>query len=185
MSSPPAPGPIAVNSRSARGFTLVELAVVLTIIAVLLALVVGTLIRARASANEASAVSAMKAVNSAQLAYLVSCGNGSYATTLPRLATPPGGRSQGYLPEEFLAGLTVRRSGYDITLLPGMGAKPGALADCNGAPTQTAYYVRAVPTSYRQTGVKAYATNMRTTIFEQEGPTAPAEPFGPPAAPVK
>ncbi len=74
-----------------RGFTLVEIMIVVAIIALLAAIAIPNLLRARANANEAAAVSALKTLATAAISYRsVST---AYPTSLnsmaPGNATPP------------------------------------------------------------------------------------------------
>ena len=57
---------IAVSTRNATGFTLIELLIVVAIIA---AIAVPGLLRARMSGNEASAIGSLRAINSAESTY--------------------------------------------------------------------------------------------------------------------
>ena len=52
-----------------RGFSLIELLIIAGILLVLAAIVTPALLRARISANEASAVAALRSIRSAQLQY--------------------------------------------------------------------------------------------------------------------
>ena len=63
--------------RQDRGFTLVELLIVVAIIAIIAAIAVPGLLRARLSAQEAAAVAAMRVISSSEANYASSCGGTS------------------------------------------------------------------------------------------------------------
>src|ERR1700752_3180413 len=82
------------NQRGkAPGFSLIELLIVVAIILVIAAIAIPSLLRARISANEASAVSSLRALNTAQITYDSSYPTIGYATSLSSLSgvscTPP------------------------------------------------------------------------------------------------
>jgi len=86
-----------------RGFTLVEVMIVVAIIALLAAISIPNLLRARLNANEAAAVGGIKTLVTAQTSYRAS--NTNFAWNLYTLsnASPPyidsvlgGGTKQGY-----------------------------------------------------------------------------------------
>jgi len=86
-----------------RGFTLMEIIIVVTIISLLAAIAIPNLLRAKISANESSAISALKALTSAAITYRSS--HSSYPVNLSALIaeSPPyidsvlaGGTKQGY-----------------------------------------------------------------------------------------
>ena len=166
--------------RDERGMTLIELCIVITILAILMAIATAMLLRARVSANEISAIGSLKTINTAQVAYAAACGGGNYASNLVILGTKPPGARQGYLSEDLSSAVTPQKSGYDINVKDGNGAAP-APADCNMTPTTTNYYASAVPVALGKTGTRAFATSQRNGVYQLQGSTPPPEPFGPPA----
>jgi prepilin-type N-terminal cleavage/methylation domain-containing protein len=62
-----------------KGFSLIELLIVVVIIGIIAAISIPNLLAARRSANEASAVSAMRTLHGAQFTYQATGGNGNYA----------------------------------------------------------------------------------------------------------
>ena len=70
-----------------KGFSLIELLIVVAVIAIIGAVTIPNLIKARASANESSAISSVRAIVSAQSTFIATTGNGSYAANLGALAT--------------------------------------------------------------------------------------------------
>lgn len=71
------------QTRSQCGFTLIELMIVVNIIAIIAAIAIPNLLRARTQANEGSAIGSMRALTTAQSLYKDS--NGAYANTLDLL----------------------------------------------------------------------------------------------------
>ena len=69
-----------------KGFSLVELLLVIIIIAVLAAVAIPNLLSSRRTANEASAISSLRTIHSAESAYQIAFGNGSDYAVLTSLA---------------------------------------------------------------------------------------------------
>jgi prepilin-type N-terminal cleavage/methylation domain-containing protein len=151
--------------RDSRGFTLVELLIVMAIVAVLLSISFAVYRHVRARGNEVSAIAALEAINQAQFAYMQTCGNQRYAPTLADLGKPHPVTGVPYLSPDLTAeGEQVVKSGYVLR----MG---GTLAvdeprTCTGATPVSSYYVTADPTVPGVTGMRSFATNTDRAIYE-------------------
>src|SRR5262245_5340813 len=93
------------------GFTLIELLVVVMVISILAAISIMSLLRSRAAANEASAISSVRTISSAQMAYAASCGRGFFSSGLQTLGVPPPGGTDAYLSPELTVAAVVQKSG--------------------------------------------------------------------------
>jgi len=96
--------------KKEQGFTLIELLIVVVIIAVIAAIAIPNLLNARMAANETSAITSLRLISSAQLAYATV--HGGVFTNLNGLANvgeldarfKKGGNINGYEFEEVGAG---------------------------------------------------------------------------------
>lgn len=130
-----------------RGFTLIELMIVVAIIAIIAAIAIPNLMRSRIQANEASAIYNLRAVVSAQGGYFST--NSRYATEFDELttATPP------FLNGDWGA---TQRSGYQFTL-------EGEEAN---------YTSHANATTYGVTGVRGFFVDSSGIIRANQGADA-------------
>src|SRR2546425_9669060 len=87
-----------------KGFSLLELLIVVAIILIIATIAVPSLLRSRQSAQESSAVAQLKTINTAEVTY-ISSNQGSYGS-IPLLIT------QGFLDARFTASI----SGYNYTI---------------------------------------------------------------------
>jgi prepilin-type N-terminal cleavage/methylation domain-containing protein len=98
--------------KSNRGFSLLELLIVVAIILIIATIAIPSLLRSRQAANESAAVANLRTINTAQVTYLSSSG-GNYGaitdlTTAGLLDSRFGGTVSGY-------NYTVAVSGADYT----------------------------------------------------------------------
>lgn len=149
--------------KSNKGFTLIELLIVIGIIAVIVAIAVPGLIRARQSGNEASAIGSLRAINSAQATYAASCGKGFFSPSLMNLGMP-GPDRQPFLTSDLTGAVSVEKSGYNITMGSTSGKNRFMLTSCNGAESMNGYWATATPAAAGD-GTRAFGTNTAGTIY--------------------
>ncbi len=139
--------------KKQKGFSLIELLIVVAIILIIAAIAIPNLLRARIAANESSAASSIRTINTAQISYTSSNPAKGYAGTLTALgpngaaspcAPDPAGVTGACLIDSQLASGT--KSGYTITV-----------AAAGGPPT-TSYQAIAGPVTVNQTGTKYFCS---------------------------
>ncbi len=144
-----------------KGFSLIELLIVVAIILIIAAIAIPNLLRARIAANEASAVSSLRTMNTACITYNTSYGQ--YPTSLTNLAPVSSGTTPSSTAADLLdATLTTapfQKSGYTFTFNTGAG---------------TTYSVNADPMTANQTGVRQFYTDQTGVIHQSIGAAATA-----------
>jgi prepilin-type N-terminal cleavage/methylation domain-containing protein len=130
-----------------KGFSLIELLIVVAIILIIAAIAIPNLLRARMAANEASAVASIRTVNTAQVTYNSTYPTVGFAASLTVLGgvTPctPSSTTACLVDSVLAAGV---KSGYNF-------AAVGA-----GGPPAAQYYATAIPVTLNQTGIRAFCS---------------------------
>jgi type II secretory pathway pseudopilin PulG len=154
-----------VRIRNAQGFALIDLVFVCGIIGVLCSITLPRLLTARMSAGSASAIGSMRAINSGELTFALTCGAGFYAPSLTTLGTPPPGSQEPFIAGGLGVADTVTKSEYLIQL--SATAYAGAPASCNGlAAGATGQGFKASADPAAPHSVRFFSTNANNVIFE-------------------
>jgi type IV pilus assembly protein PilA len=142
--------------RKQKGFSLIELLIVVAIILIIAAIAIPNLLRARIAANESSAVAAVRTVNTAEVSYNSAYPTVGYSGTL--LALGDGGScpappvpATACLIDNVLASNGAPagsgKSGYKFTY---------AVVATSGL--NTGYNINANPITNNQTGVRSFCS---------------------------
>ena len=153
-----------------KGFSLIELLIVVAIILIIAAIAIPNLLRSKMAANEASAVASLRTYNTAIVAYQT-----TFATdpspNFTQLGPASGGTpsaSSADLVDSLLGAATPVKSGYSFTYTP-VAATP-----------VTQYTILAVPSS-TSTGQRKFFTDQSGVIrqtTDNSTPTVSSTPIG-------
>jgi type IV pilus assembly protein PilA len=137
-----------------KGFSLIELLIVVAIILVIAAIAIPNLLASRMSANEASAVGSLQAIKTAEYAYFSAYPTVGYATQISYLGgsgSPCAASSSG----ACLLDSSV------VNAIPGGPAKSGFLFLATGIPVgalNSAFVAGASPASVHQSGNRDFCS---------------------------
>jgi type IV pilus assembly protein PilA len=142
--------------KQQKGFSLIELLIVVAIILIIAAIAIPNLIKSKMAANEASAAETLRTINTALVKYSMQCPNLGYPLTLD-LAGPGNGLCTGKTNElDTVLGVAKPiKSGYSFTY-----ANPGP--DASGIVNQ--FTLVGLPSVVGTTGTRAFCINQTGVI---------------------
>ncbi len=134
-------------TKRQKGFSLIELLIVVAIILIIAAIAIPNLLRSKMAANEASAVGSLRTINTASVAF--STTYGMYETNLSNLAT----------------GSTVSSATADLVdSVLASGVKSGYTFSYTVGSSNLAYTITAAPTVPGTTGQRYFYTDQSGVI---------------------
>jgi len=141
-----------------RGFSLIELLIVVAIILIIAAIAIPNLLRARMAANQSSAVSNIRTITSAAIVY-----SSTYQNGLPPSLVSLGGVgvancNGAILLDETLTTPPYHKSGYIYDYQPQGAPIPNPPASC-GTAGFNEFLTTSVPVVVGQTGQSSYCSN--------------------------
>jgi prepilin-type N-terminal cleavage/methylation domain-containing protein len=152
--------------KKQKGFSLIELLIVVAIILIIAAIAIPNLMRSKMAANQSSAVGSLRTINTAMVTYSTNYPSVGYAATLATLGgaasactgTTAATSAQACLIDNVLA--TGTKSGYVFTAVGG-----------GGTPAVT-YTSLATPQVQGSTGQNAYCSDQSGVLYYNNSGTA-------------
>ncbi len=165
--------------RKPNGFSLIELLIVVAIILIIAAIAIPNLLRARIAANEASAVSSIRTIVSAEATYQLAYPTVGFADTLAQLG--PGGAGSTCSGPTQLAACLMDSLLSNATSIN--SAKSGyffGLAGVTAGSVVVSYTAGASASGYNSTGVRDFCS-VEDGVLRAQNPSGQSAPVIVPA----
>lgn len=156
-------------NRRQRGFSLIELLIVVTIILIISAIAIPSLTHSRMQANETAAVGALKALTESAVMY--SNSYGGFPRSISNLGPSGGGPNSSSVAADLIDSTLASgvKSGYKFTF---------TIVAADPAGNVVSYAITAVPVTPGTSGQKAFYTDQGGVI--RVSPSGTADSSSPP-----
>src|SRR5271157_4048731 len=142
--------------RKQKGFSLIELLIVVAIILIIAAIAIPNLLRARIAANQSSAASGIRTINTGEVSFTSAYPTVGYSLNLANLGDP-GNQCAAQAPTAVNACL-IDNSLATAAAAPGKSGYHYTYAPVPNNGVNTGYQVVADPNRFNSTGVNAYCS---------------------------
>lgn len=166
--------------KKQKGFSLIELLIVVAIILIIAAIAIPNLLRSKMAANEASAVGSVRTINTAAITYNSTYGNG-FPSKLVEMGGAPGTTTascnNALLIDSVLGGSDPStKSGYTFTMNAGTAvASTAPPTGCSASGYADGYGIVATPQTVGTTGQRQFCSDATGVI--RYDPTGAASMF--------
>jgi type IV pilus assembly protein PilA len=141
------------NAKRNRGFSLIELLIVIAIILIIVTVALPKLNNATRFAHEAAAIKAIQTIHTVQVQY--NSQYGRYAASLTELGPPASGAATASAADLIDSALAQgEKSGYKFTVTPIQGG----------------YVINASPVTFGSSGSRTFYSDQSMVIRENYGP---------------
>jgi type IV pilus assembly protein PilA len=158
--SAPSPAGKKLSPSASRGFSLIELLIVVAIILIIAAIAIPNLLKSKMAANEASAVESLRTIDTGETTYSAACPDVGFSSSLKELNTGANCISGKNIIDNILGGSDPStKSGYTFSYA---ASQSGGL--------YTAYTATALPGVVGVTGQRGFYTDQTDVVrFSLDG----------------